>query len=70
MTRLVQVAVAGDVTEAEQLMQYYKLHRKVAAGADYVITQLGFDARKFLDYVAHFESGIAQMWPPRFRRRG
>ncbi|RJX26770.1 MAG: methylenetetrahydrofolate reductase [Desulfurivibrio sp.] len=34
-------------TEAEQLMQYYKLHRKVAAGADYVITQLGFDARKF-----------------------
>ena len=35
------------MTEAEQLMQYYKLHRKIAAGADYVITQLGFDARKF-----------------------
>lgn len=35
------------LTEAEQLMQYYKLHRKIAAGADYVITQLGFDARKF-----------------------
>lgn len=33
--------------EAELRMQYYKLHRKQAAGADYVITQVGFDARKF-----------------------
>lgn len=33
--------------EAELLMQYYKLHRKAAAGADYVITQVGYDARKF-----------------------
>jgi methylenetetrahydrofolate reductase (NADPH) len=33
--------------ESELLMQYYKLHRKVAAGADFVITQLGYDARKF-----------------------
>ena len=33
--------------EAEQMMQYYKLSRKVAAGADYVITQVGYDARKF-----------------------
>jgi methylenetetrahydrofolate reductase (NADPH) len=32
---------------AELRMQYYKLHRKQAAGADYVITQVGFDARKF-----------------------
>ncbi|MFH1214948.1 MAG: methylenetetrahydrofolate reductase C-terminal domain-containing protein [Pseudomonadota bacterium] len=35
------------MTEPEQLMQYFKLRRKVAAGADYVITQLGFDARKY-----------------------
>lgn len=33
--------------EAELIMQYFKLHRKVAAGADFVITQLGYDARKF-----------------------
>lgn len=33
--------------ESEQMMQYYKLARKVAAGADYVITQVGYDARKF-----------------------
>jgi methylenetetrahydrofolate reductase (NADPH) len=42
------VAVSPFKTlEAEQLMQYAKLHRKQAAGADFVITQLGFDARKF-----------------------
>ncbi|MDA8164681.1 MAG: methylenetetrahydrofolate reductase C-terminal domain-containing protein, partial [Desulfobacteraceae bacterium] len=42
------VAVSPFKTlESEQLMQYAKLHRKRAAGADFVITQLGFDARKF-----------------------
>jgi len=34
-------------TEAEQLAQYYKLDRKIAAGASFVVTQLGYDARKF-----------------------
>ncbi len=34
-------------SEAELAMQYYKLARKVANGADYVITQVGYDARKF-----------------------
>ena len=33
--------------EAEVMTQYYKLHRKVAAGAHFVITQIGFNARKF-----------------------
>ena len=33
--------------EAELVTQYYKLHRKVAAGADFVITQVGYSARKF-----------------------
>lgn len=33
--------------EAELTMQYFKLQRKVANGADYVITQIGYDARKF-----------------------
>ena len=33
--------------ESEQMMQYFKLQRKVAAGAEYVITQVGYDARKF-----------------------
>ncbi|MFW6048933.1 MAG: methylenetetrahydrofolate reductase C-terminal domain-containing protein [Candidatus Bipolaricaulota bacterium] len=34
-------------TEAEVLTQYYKLEKKAEAGAEFVITQLGFDARKF-----------------------
>jgi methylenetetrahydrofolate reductase (NADPH) len=45
-------------SEAELLMQYYKLQRKVAAGAHYGITQLGFDARKYhevLLYVAEHD---------------
>ena len=34
-------------SEAELVMQYYKLHRKIGAGADFAITQLGFDLRKY-----------------------
>jgi len=34
-------------TEGEAFAQYAKLSRKVAAGARFVITQLGYDARKF-----------------------
>jgi methylenetetrahydrofolate reductase (NADPH) len=33
--------------EAELIPQYFKLVRKIAAGADWVITQLGYDMRKF-----------------------
>ncbi|MDH7500116.1 MAG: methylenetetrahydrofolate reductase C-terminal domain-containing protein [candidate division NC10 bacterium] len=33
--------------ESELIPQYLKLINKVAAGADFLITQLGFDARKF-----------------------
>jgi methylenetetrahydrofolate reductase (NADPH) len=34
-------------TEAESFTQYAKLQRKATAGAQYIITQLGYDARKF-----------------------
>ncbi|HML33685.1 MULTISPECIES: methylenetetrahydrofolate reductase C-terminal domain-containing protein [Sporomusa] len=34
-------------TEAETMAQYYKLHKKIANGAKFIITQLGYDARKF-----------------------
>ncbi len=33
--------------EAEQRVQYFKLKKKIAAGARFVVTQLGYDARKF-----------------------
>ncbi len=48
-------------TEAELMMQYYKLQRKIEAGAHYGITQLGFDARKYheaLLYVEEHDLGI------------
>jgi len=41
--------------EAELVMQYYKLHRKVSAGADFVITQLGYDARKFHELLQYMK---------------
>ncbi|MCI5116135.1 MAG: hypothetical protein D3921_14155 [Candidatus Electrothrix sp. AW1] len=34
-------------TEAEQIWQYVKLLHKIRAGADFVVTQVGFDIRKF-----------------------
>lgn len=43
------------ILEAELIMQYYKLHRKVAAGADFVITQLGYDARKFHELLQYIK---------------
>jgi methylenetetrahydrofolate reductase (NADPH) len=33
--------------EAELMIQYFKLKKKIAGGAQFVITQLGYDARKF-----------------------
>ncbi len=35
------------VTEPETMAQYYKLHKKIKAGARFIITQLGYDARKY-----------------------
>lgn len=35
------------LVEAEVMAQYYKLHKKITAGAQFIITQLGYDARKF-----------------------
>jgi len=43
------------VLPQELILQYAKLHRKVAAGADYVITQLGFDARKFQEILLYLQ---------------
>jgi len=39
-------------TEAECFAQYAKLARKLRAGAQFIITQLGYDARKFAELMA------------------
>ncbi len=33
--------------ESEQMVQYYKLKKKIDAGAQFIVPQLGYDARKF-----------------------
>ncbi len=44
----ISVAVSPfKYTEADCAYQYLKLEKKFGAGADYAITQLGYDARKF-----------------------
>jgi methylenetetrahydrofolate reductase (NADPH) len=42
-------------TEAETLAQYGKLDKKLAAGASFVITQLGYDVKKFKELITHLD---------------
>ncbi|WP_043973101.1 MULTISPECIES: methylenetetrahydrofolate reductase C-terminal domain-containing protein [Acinetobacter] len=46
-------------TEAERDAQYFKLHKKIRAGADFVITQLGFD----LEQTKHAQAILALDYP-------
>ncbi|MCL4369949.1 MAG: methylenetetrahydrofolate reductase C-terminal domain-containing protein [Chloroflexi bacterium] len=41
--------------ERELMPQYYKLARKIAGGAGFVITQLGYDSRKFDELLRYME---------------
>lgn len=43
-------------SESEQMIQYYKLMRKIQNGAQFIITQLGYDARKFDELPRFLES--------------
>ncbi|MFC1845031.1 methylenetetrahydrofolate reductase C-terminal domain-containing protein [Thermodesulfobacteriota bacterium] len=49
------VVTPFKLLESELVLQYYKLSRKVAAGADFVITQLGYDARKFHELLQYMK---------------
>jgi methylenetetrahydrofolate reductase (NADPH) len=50
-------------TEAPCAMQYLKLEKKLKAGADYVITQLGYDARKHAECLAYLRGPLASRVP-------
>jgi len=57
----VAVAVSPfKYTEADCLYQYVKLEKKIAAGADLAITQVGWDARKFAELKHYLDArGLA-----------
>jgi methylenetetrahydrofolate reductase (NADPH) len=42
-------------TEAELMTQFAKLEKKVAAGADFIIPQLGYDVRKFAEVLKYMK---------------
>lgn len=42
-------------TEAELMMQFFKLEKKVQAGADFIIPQLGYDIRKFAELLKYMK---------------
>jgi methylenetetrahydrofolate reductase (NADPH) len=44
--------------EAEKEAQYLKLHKKMKAGADYVITQLGYDMAALQDAHAFLAASV------------
>ncbi len=50
-------------TEAECFVQYNKLFRKISAGAQFVITQLGYDARKFAELMGMLQLNHLQDIP-------
>ena len=52
----VSVAVSPfKYTEADCVYQYLKLEKKIAAGADFAITQLGYDVKKFRELKRYLE---------------
>jgi methylenetetrahydrofolate reductase (NADPH) len=52
----ISVAVSPfKYTEADCAYQYLKLEKKIAAGADFAITQLGFDSRKLRELKRYME---------------
>lgn len=57
-----QISVAVSpfkYTEADCVYQYLKLEKKIAAGADFAITQLGYDVKKFRELKRYLdERGI------------
>jgi 5,10-methylenetetrahydrofolate reductase len=46
-------------TEASQMQQYYKMEKKIACGAEFLITQVGWDWRKSLELFTYVrENGL------------
>ena len=50
-------------TEAGCVMQYFKLEKKIRAGAHFVVTQLGFDSRKLVELRQHVRHELRSAIP-------
>ncbi len=57
------VASPFKVTEASALMQYLKLEKKLRAGAHFVVTQLGYDARKSAEFIRYVRQVLGSQVP-------
>jgi methylenetetrahydrofolate reductase (NADPH) len=44
------VASPFKATEASTYMQYYRMEKKIRAGANFLVTQLGYDSRRFAEF--------------------
>jgi methylenetetrahydrofolate reductase (NADPH) len=54
---LIAAAVSPfKLTEAELMYQYFKMEKKIAAGATLIISQLGYDMRKFFEIKRYLAS--------------
>lgn len=57
------VASPFKVTEASAVMQYIKLEKKIRAGAHFIVTQLGYDARKSAEFIRYMRRVIGSDLP-------
>jgi len=53
-------------TEPSQMQQYYKMEKKIACGAEFLITQVGWDWRKSLELFRYLD----EVFPPQGGRSG
>jgi methylenetetrahydrofolate reductase (NADPH) len=57
------VASPFKATEASAVMQYIKLEKKLRAGADFIVTQLGYDSRKSAEFIRYVRQVLRSQVP-------
>jgi len=57
------VASPFKATEASAVMQYLKLEKKIRAGAHFVVTQLGYDARRSAEFIRYVRQILRSQIP-------
>jgi len=57
------VASPFKTTEASAVMQYLKLEKKIRAGAHFVVTQLGYDARRSAEFIRYVRQVLRSQIP-------